>query len=320
MGYPKTATTTIQKRIFAPNENLCYLGIYPDTNNPVVHDYRYKKEEEFYSSVEDANSEIVMDGPQFDASSVAAEFERIVRKYCKNKREIVLSNERILSVFYSHSKIDKKIDRLFRVFGGQEMKLIIVIRRQGDMIVSQYRDAPYDPEDMKRGQVVSFEEWIEKAKKHTKYLESLKYNKIVSKLSKKVGKQNISILLFEELLDSVDAFAGKLAKTVGVPVEHARNSLAKSEENISNSKLYFLIKKVGRRVPWINSKNWLGTALSQTLKFLSGSLPVVGAKRKIKKPEYYNDIINDMFAPSNMVLEKEYVVPLREFNYPSSLF
>jgi len=232
VGYPKTATTTMQKQLFEKlyeEGQINYLGKYYSiknglVGNSIVHYLLYDKKIDGY------NKDILT-----------------IKEISKNNKLTVLSNEGLSISFlkYINNKIDpsyvaEKINNLFaEIF--EKVEILMTVRNQVDMLYSiyvQYYGSVY--------------RYIKKLNNIEKFLsDGLKerkngnffmfyYGDMYKIYSKIFGKDKINILLYEELINNIENYTFKVSKIMDISQEVVLNSFSKKEnkKRVTKTKNY----------------------------------------------------------------------------------
>ncbi len=160
IGYPKSASTTLQKHLFHKHSDINYFGLYPTKNigqdTPKIdRNARFltdKNLRTFYKA-------LLMEEPDEYSHQEAVDlFRTSIKNHLSNKVNL-LSHERFTSTLFGHSSLEEKAKRLKTII--PDAKIILVIRNQADLIKSQYRDMPFDPRNIRKGKPVSLKKWID---------------------------------------------------------------------------------------------------------------------------------------------------------------
>ncbi len=318
IGCAKAASTTLQKQLFDKHSEINNLGIYPTGNlgkdsNEINYDCPYLKNEHlrrFYYNL------VILDGIEYRVSDNFKLYKESIKPLIKTDPVNVFSNERFTSVLFSHDDIKSKADRLKEIFPNA--KIIMVLRNQFNMIISQYRDWPFDPRCVRIGKPVSLDKWIEIALEDnlTKYLSSLKYYEIADVYSELFGKDNVGLFLFEDLVSQPQKFAAQISAFLDIDAKETRTLLKNKHENKSVSHRYKVYRTLVRRklFPSLDSPklNFLPNIFKENvLLILKG-----GNKRNYDISLSVKTKIKDYFGISNKKLQDLYKLDLGVHDYP----
>ncbi|MCF8011405.1 MAG: sulfotransferase [Clostridiales bacterium] len=313
IGYPKSASTTLQKHLFQKHPEINNLGIYPTSNigidtNVVDNNCVYLRDNNLYDFY--CNLVMLPSIDYFYSDNINL-FEKYIKKYlCKDKIN-VFSNERVASVYFSHDDVKVKADRLKEIFPNA--KILIIIRNQLDLIKSQYRDHPFDPRNLSIGKPVSLHKWIEIALNYDSvyFLNSLKYYELINYYANLFGKNNINIMLFEELVQSPEIFSEKMSEIMNIDKSTTYEILKNKWENHSVSKKYNMYRKVRRNL----KIKCIGKYLPMSLKDKLLNNLKKGGREKLYISNYLYDQLCNYYSESNKKLQNEFNVKLKEYGY-----
>ena len=195
---------------------------------------------------------------------------------------------------------------------------INIFNNQFNMIISQYRDWPFDPRCVRIGKPVSLDKWIEIALEDnlTKYLSSLKYYEIADVYSELFGKDNVGLFLFEDLVSQPQKFAAQISAFLDIDAKETRTLLKNKHENKSVSHRYKVYRTLVRRklFPSLDSPklNFLPNIFKENvLLILKG-----GNKRNYDISLSVKTKIKDYFGISNKKLQDLYKLDLGVHDYP----
>ena len=314
-GFPKAASTTLQRHLFNRHSEIQYLGLYPlrnigiDTVEDEVSAVYLQDEElrSFYNNIVD------LDVIEYEASANKRLFESVTEKYIDSAGKcMVLSNEKLTSVFFAHCDNGVKAERLADLFPGA--KVILVIRNQYDWLKSQYRDHPFDPRNFAIGKPVSLDDWFKIAfwNKHIKLFQMLNYIDIIDYYAKLFGEANVGIFLFEELSQDVAAFSRKISSFMGINRLETANLLAGKHENKGVSRRYNVYRACKRKyLGWFSRNRILSARLEGVL---DAYLKSGKAADYALSPENLSRV-EKYFSPGNRKLAEKYELDLEKYGY-----
>lgn len=236
LGYPKTATTTLQKHFFPNIKDIQYIG-------------KHDNEGGLFDFDEKVVNDLIFKNPnKIDYENLREEFSKIL-----NQNNVVLSEESFTSNSLRVSNIDGKdilptqetIAKNIRTFFNTEnfnVKILFTIRKQDEMITSQYAQS-YVHYYSRYKESDSFAKFLniyldEKNKKHTFY-ETLDYFHVVGIYQKLFGKENVSVLVYEELQKTPQMFYSKLCDFLEIESsQYSEIAIQKNENKRSTNKNY----------------------------------------------------------------------------------
>jgi hypothetical protein len=222
IGYPRTATTTLQNHLFATSSNLLYLG------KP------FKDK-----SIENWVNELCFN-TTLDYSH--KEFHDWIQDY-RNKKDfsIFLSNEGFLMPSAQDLKIT--CERLQKVFGS--CHIILTLRNQWDIISGYYYLAGRKGRQLFVNGIpslpsfpLSVNKWVEYSLMHKtdplnfhhiSLLAYLDFHKVIKFLKSAFGHENVSVFLFENFKAEKNLFSNQLKALLGC--EFSAKDFEKKHDN-----------------------------------------------------------------------------------------
>jgi hypothetical protein len=190
VGDYKTGTTYLQKEIFPNHPEIQYLG---DTFTNSIH-------EEIFRKIVD------MRDLDFNSDILKSKYER---SYTKERKYTGVSREALSqSNFITGEHAKRNAERIKSIFGN--VKIIYVIRDQISMLESIYSQY------IKMGGTRSFNNWFLDPIECRGIIERLKYDKNIQMYYDIFGKDNVLVLLYDELKEDKQKFINKIFTFIGV--------------------------------------------------------------------------------------------------------
>lgn len=311
IGYPKSASTTLQKHLFSKHNQLKTLGVYPTQN--IGHDSSevnlsvpYLKDEslrEFYKNITE------LDDIEYFYSNNKELFKENISHYLnEDDRSVVFSDERLTSVFFSHCDNGVKARRLSELFPNA--KIILLVRSQYEWLKSQYRDHPFDPRDLSIGRYVSFDSWfnIVHWNKKIKLLNMLDYYSVIKFYESLFGVNNVGVFVFEELAIELDVFSKKISKFMSIDESETLDILNGVYENLGVSSRYNFFRRLKR--------DYLPISVSRYVENNFKSYIKSGNKKHYSLSPRNIELLNKYYAEGNKRLVSEYGINLATYKYP----
>ena len=297
IGFPKSASTTLQKHLFDRHSEINFLGIYPTGNigqdsNAINNKTLYlinKNLQTFHTQMTEC------EGVEYFNINKSKLIKGI---YCllDKKKLNLFSNERFSSVLFSHPDRAQKAQNIKQIFPNA--KILVVIRNQIDIIKSQYRDYPFDPRCLTLGKPVTIEEWIDISisMKNINFFKSIKYSEIINYYIYLFGRNNVKVVLFEDLVNNLEYFSKEISVFLEINYNEVFSLLNGKRENIGvalNLNRYRQFKRrISPFVPKILKGNTIIRKIDDTLftKLKYGKKQVIDINDEYKNKiyEYYH--------------------------------
>ena len=272
IGYPKTASTTLQLNLMGKLIKL--KKILCLAHAPELPGYAYKNKLNIHNCYN-----YILSGKK-NNDKINKELKNLQRI---NQKVSLLSSESLAWIAEDtksdHSKlpllINKNSERMYELFNEYFSKIIIVIviRNQKELCPSIYK------ETLEVMRLPDYKNWIRKilVKKGVKN-SFLNFNRQISNYQKLFGKKNVKVLLYEDLLYDQDYFFNQLSKIFNTTKNFTKKNFLKKKVNInpysfvsnftlSNFITIFLARYIQRIIPKI-FYNFLQKIYSFTLKKL----------------------------------------------------
>lgn len=304
IGYPKNASTTLQTDIFPKIDGIKYLG-------RIYHPTRHHISEELTEAI---NSISMLDSIAFSEKDI---MDKIKRTICG----IQLDNDKILisCEAFSANMADRGViaKRLYKIF--PDARILVVIRNQMDILQSMYAflvEQQGKNMNLSFGQpsVQSFERWIIEQEKFfcRSFISTLKYFEFISVYQDLFGKENVSVLLFEDLVRNPIGFFDKLANYLGVDSSNFQSSnLPQRKKRSTRRKLFYF--KLRYSLPDISFSQKLPSFVVRSWhRFLNNGKVY---REKTVLPPQLQGWLNEMFRQSNRKLQKELDTDLSKYGY-----
>ena len=314
IGVAKAASTTLQKQLFDQHPAINYLGTYPTANlgndsDFINHKSKYLTDpnlKKFHSNI------VMLDEFEYHFSDNIEFFYNNIKPYLSKDHINLFSNERFLAGFRCCTDIKAKATRIKQLFPNA--KIIIIIRNQLDIIVSQYRDLPFDPRCVSLGKPVNIDQWIEIAMEndYTNYFNCLKYYEVAKVYKEIFGIDAVEVFLFEDLVHQLDLFAEKLSDFIGIDSTQTKVLLQNKHENRPVSNRFNRYRMLRRKLPQIKLRNYMPDYIhEQVIKFMKK-----GKKRNYHISKTMNQSLTNYFGESNAQLQDNFSIELERYQYP----
>ena len=229
IGVPRTATTTLQRAVFAKHPGIHYLGKPFRRKNP-TEDCRTRLPAEVITAVWS------MDSLGFDAQASKRELDSAFEPNAASDRTVVLSEEALSAA----GSADRRLiaERLRRLFGPSD--ILITIRNQDTALPSLYHHY------LRKGLIpqAPFETWLTSALAPKDFADNAwswiipqyRYFELYRLYRTVFPDARIKVLLYEEMVEDRAAFCRELSGFLGVDAEMTHellNAAAKQNESLS---------------------------------------------------------------------------------------
>lgn len=299
VGFPKTGTTTLQKHLFSKHSGIHYVGkpyVDVDLENGI-------------------SSLIQQDSIAYDPGFIRAYWCQL-REEIKGRDEVLLlSDERLVSP----TKVrDRGIvaARLHDVF--RPCKILITIRNQLDILVSAYVNGGCRIGGVSRfsGLVIELDEWLTEAleKRDRSYIGCVDYDALVRCYVELFGRENVFVLLFEELRSDPFGFSARIAENLGVGVDEACRVFGSNHENARLRQSEFDFARL-RTAFFPVGENRIGRFLFHSCLKLRSAIKGNG-RTDVSIPNEWVSRLSDCYRSGNSRLAKEFNLPLDRYGYP----
>jgi len=315
IGYPKTATTTLQEYLFPNHRELIYLR--PDGKNlPFFNDIVFSRESYVKNNL--------------------SYYEKELKIRLKNDKSKYIYSEESLTSFGMYFRfypvlytwtidpntIARKLKTIFGDSGVfKKQKIIITIREQKSIIKSMYAQV-YNMVFKRFRQTSSFERFLKYSfeNKDQFILDTIDYNSVIKTYEELFGKENICILVFEELKQDKASFIKKLTDFMDIDYNEAIRLMENKHTNkrSSSSGVYQSDeRRITEILGYYKAKlgiRSLGLANSWIFKLLD-KIYIPGKKLKIEISKEYEERINELYKRGNSELSKRYDLNLKKWGY-----
>lgn len=210
IGYPKAASTAIQKGYLGRHNQLLHLGCGRTKNTEYWDDHGYIDA--------DINLALEIDLRYktrfaYDPAHTKAVFDKYFRQANddKNIHAVGISNENFCFNWHGGIDVVEKAARLKDIF-GDGTKILFVLRNQKGLIESMYK------ETVRFGYAGSFPDYLEYlwTYKDRNFFHEFCFNNIYKLYADLFNVSNVQILFFEELKEDSADFFRKLSSGIGI--------------------------------------------------------------------------------------------------------
>lgn len=269
-GYPKCASTTLQKHLFNSHPKFAFLGQLPSGNIGFESSSDKAPNLAINSSqIQELHELFFLDNYDANRTELKKRITQILKPIFEGDKIPVLSNELLTAYLYDNITNYERAQRINDVF--PEARIILVARDPLNWLVSQYRDQPFDPSDIKGSKYIQFDNWILKMREcRSDILDALKYEEVLNHYESLFGAENVKMLLFQDLIDHPIRFYSELALFLGIPRNEVEELLSGKRENTGTSDAFtryrILTRKLKHILPVNNTTRNLRKKIDQSVK------------------------------------------------------
>lgn len=325
IGYQKTGTTTLQKHFFPIIDKIQYIG-------------KFYNGEQFYNFDNKIINDLIFQNELVFAQNIKEYRKKIMNLLVKNK--IVLSEESFLSNTMRPSTVDMYIispcpaaigRKLRRLFSEEffDVKIIMTIRRQDEMITSQYAQS-YTHYYSKYRQTNSFGKFLSyfiRTNQENNFKTALDYNLVHDEYVKIFGKDNVWVIAFELLQTEPKKFYEAWCELLEIESDkYSKIALEKEENKRTTSANYKKTRRMNlyeylacfKQRYFGNSSIKLHPYVKATLKSNLKKI-VLPRKNEVDRSISLNkeekDMILRQYKKSNELLDDKLGLDLKKYGY-----
>lgn len=300
IGYPKCASSSLQRHLSQCQPYINYLGFQPSGCNSSF--------DQFFFSFLKLNS------VNFDTSG--PDYYRVrFQEYLSADRLNVVSAEHVLSPSTNDIGLQAKKLKALKA----DARLLVIIRRQEEYILSDYYWRPHAPISVSQsnGRILDLEAWLNCNLQNydRSILSALDYHRVLSHYERYFPQSNIHVLLYEDLAQSPEQFLQQLSDILGLP-SHSDSVLTSNQK--SNTWQANVLRRYKRTLlPNVNLRNLMPrrmhSALAKMVWLNAHRLPLLKDRKPL--PKHLARQVRHMYAESNRRLAETYNLPLEDYDY-----
>jgi hypothetical protein len=321
IGYPKAASTSLQRSVFPELEShgIEYLGMFPT--------------EEGASTGNDAAMRLLDYVSQRVAQQAGNDplpFSEVTGKK-ETGRNRILSHEGFLNLSIRRKVVLGRLTpldpfaiakALHRVVSGLKCRILIITRRQDEMLLSLYAQS-YTHFYRRVDGLDTLAGFLGNLKSGSAYehiFEALYYDDIVSEYQRLFGSNNVAVLPFELLVNDESRFLSELASVVGVDTIDApvsKDNVRRLDDGGKISKRMDLYEMGFRCLKRYASEDSLVWRALRPMRGLVSPLKSVRAiaSRKFQLTAQQRELILERFAETNRALSERVNLELDRYGY-----
>ncbi len=292
LGWPKTATTSMQFLCFPYLKNVEYFG-KPWTS----------------SEIEKSIMEIIYsDEVHFDSNC----YEALIQHIEESKKKYTLfSNEGFLMP--SANDLGITIPRILKL--NYNLKIILTIRNQISLLQSFFTSAGFSYSHLMLhntrvgyGKYLTIEQWLKAnwgmsgiASNHHKSLISLlDYGPIISYIERLVGKENLYVIPYEWLSKNPEKLSNTFSKIFSCPFPKINDKESKYFQNLTTRSYY-------KKIP-----NFFARILDRIYTKVQISPP----RFQVEMSDKSKNKLKDYYRKGNIMIEEKFKLNLEKLGYP----
>lgn len=303
IGFPKTGTTTLQRSLFDRHSEIVCIGKpYHDRVNRRNALWSLASDDDMhFCGYEDQIKGIIDHAHQTEAN---------------DGRRIILSEER----FTGQRAIGRGIvaQRLRQHF--PRAGILVVVRSQPSMLSSGYaaqgRTLSWVPQPF-LGRHVSLQAWLDYIEEQGRFgiLGMLDYWRTIDFYCSLFGRDRVTVLLFEELVEDVEQFARKISGVLGINADESIDLLRGEHHNPRYRQRQVRYQALREKFfPGRSLTRWIPG--SAHVRELFGRSLTQGRGLSIDLPEAWIEKLRDRYSEGNGRLQEEFHLPLERYGYP----
>jgi len=292
IGANKAGSTTLQKALFARHPDVYSLA------KPVPN---VDAEQAVAVLVDACDSRRAGNGmPDADAS------RRLWRQALANvgQRVPIYSHEELIRYYlYGQPDAERFPNAVIAMTGP--LRVVLVVRHQVKLIESLYIHKANS------SNFLTAEEWL--ASQPEWFAFGYRFYEVADAWARVVGKENVGVFVFEELVNDSDSFATRLCEFIGIDAQVGRKLVSKRHENVRKSERTQIYAKLRSSFfPEIS----VGKALPAPLRRAWRSYLEGGRRAQVELPPSWLSRIKEYYSSDNRKLAEGYQLPLRSYDYP----
>ncbi|MDQ3877521.1 MAG: sulfotransferase domain-containing protein [Actinomycetota bacterium] len=296
VGYPKTATTTLQKALFVEHPLINYVG-------------RPYKSSEVWPALDLLRR---VDDVFFDPADTR---DRVCSAAAGTGGVSLLSEERLTAGdALGPGTVARRLHDAF-----PDASIVITIRNQIDVVPSWYVETGRFLHDVPRpyaNKHVTLTNWLEHLMSiyPRGVLGTLQYGSVVQRYDELFGDDRVHVLMFEQLAQDPRAFADRLARIIHLDPDDCFGYLQNQHRRGRRTERFVRYQTLRQRVLPATSLHKVPGA-SWARDRLHGWL-FKGKEQRVELDDVWEAELRRLFAQSNALLAAREALPLREHGYP----
>ncbi len=230
IGFPRTATKTLQLRLFKKHNGLNYLGRYPDrdpSHNVTISKILNYDEDEFLKNFDILSREIKNLPLSLNKANLISDEFFVLKDLLYQKISIKASIQRL-----------NKLCKLNNI----NLKIIYSVRNQTDIIRSLFTVTFYSSLKTDCEKIISAMNGLKTDTYTLNFLKGFDYNQLHITLSEIVGSNNLSVIFFENSLITKGQYFKEISDLLSLSNSETFKLLDDKKIHLSNDQIRSEIK------------------------------------------------------------------------------
>lgn len=294
VGYPKTASTFLQNKIFPKLRNVKYFPLKPEDARLAMPDI----------SMSLGRLYNYLDNPQASENQGIEEVIAAVLAKLEPDNFNLFSSEGLIGIGnkgVDNSSWRDRATLLKEIFG--DARVLIVLREQYSFLESLYYFNP--------GGHSNFGAWFEEMDDRYDLTGTLSYSEVVDYYFSLFGKERVHVLVYEEMTKNISSYEDQLSLVLGEKVSlnsNERLSRVNSRADPSNK-----FKRIRARFGQLSYSRYFPRPIVASGRSLLWFAAKMGVDPKLKLPNIEEiEAIRERYAKSNLELERMLNRPISE--------
>ena len=292
VGFHKCGSTTLQGALFSRHPQIENLG-EPNEDPTAMAAIR---------GILQSCSANPRKHTDFDLDRCRGLWQEALAKITSGKVAVFSKETLTMSEFYAEPGDDRIPKRLRAVVGPA--KIIIVVRHQIRLVESLYlfhsKGVRYEPA----------EQWLDS---RSDELLLYQYDMMVNSFVEHFGRENVAVVLFEDLKADAGAFARQICNFISVDSEQGAALIRGERRNKRVSQRYILYSKLRKGLGMYFN---FGRVIPGPLRQAFNNFVMAGAEAKVELPGSWVAKMEQYFRDDNRRLAQEWGLPLGKYGYP----
>ena len=308
IGYPKTATTLLQSRVFAPHPSLAQRTILDARHDADLrHAFRVllETDEAVFHDHEDVLRQTLFTAPPGQVAVVSHEHLDLGAHWRLGQNWTPAWDRPTLSHGYvGRQRIMERLARL-----APEAHILVTLREPVALLESLYLQLCQNRKFTMSYTAFLQDAWESRA--YSSILAGLELDALTRTLTAIFGRERVIILPYEDLTANRARYVGTLADALGLPPDDVDKALTTEAVNPRMRANRHRLQTLRKRIP---GGHVLAKAVPGGLK---RALFATGAPQTLTTDAAWRDALNGYFAPGTRRLAETFNLPLADLGYPT---